>query len=60
MKYKNIFTLAILFALVTSCKEVKVPETVDISIDDLPTSLTIHTEAQMELIDASDPIAVVD
>ena len=60
MKTKPYLVLSTLvFLSITSCG-VSIPKEVTISLDDLPSSLAIHTPEQIELLEADDPSYLVD
>lgn len=62
MKYKKLLTLSLLAIFVTSCNKesFKVPKNVELSVDDIASSVKIHTLEQFELLTSDDPISLVD
>ncbi|MBO6280601.1 MAG: tyrosine-protein phosphatase [Bacilli bacterium] len=63
MKYKNklVRTLSLLVIILSSCnKEVIVPKEVSVINDELPSSLSIHTEEQKELLESEDPAYLIE
>ena len=62
MKNKTVFTLFAATLLITACSKdaVKVPKEVDLSLEQISTSISIHTVDQKTLIESDDPAQLIE